>query len=306
MRGVPEAFVDAIARRRLPTYAWMLGVSLLWIVGVVLFFITHRDPLGPVLGQVYAGRIGHADLFFPGASFALLEAAGYVGLFLLPIFLCFLIPFIPRAKPGSRRAMDDAAAYLRAMSTEEGKSGIRKDPVLMGMAGSADADAFLAKVAETYLGPTSGNPKMRAVMRYVAIGLVAIPIGLFALTPYDYSRIENGRIEHRFLGVDVNMPLTAIDGIDLDCVYRSGRGGGWDEEYGIAFRGGVVDLFGADDPIHPISSADRLARMRAIDAYFTRSFAPLHRISPSQAAGCVKTWPDADQPAVRALLTGQS
>jgi hypothetical protein len=305
LRGVPEAFIEPVAARSLPTYAWMLGVSILWIVGVVVFFLIHKDPLGPVLGQVYADRIGHADLFFPGTSFVLLEAAGYVGLFLLPIFLCFLIPFIPRAKPGSRRAKDDAAAYLRAMSAAEGKSGIRKDPVLIGMAGLPDADAFLARVAETYLGPTSGNPKMRATMRYVAIGLFAFPICLFALAHYDYSRIESGRIERRFLGMDYAVPLTAIDGIALDCAYHSGKGGGWREDYDIVVHGTSLNLFGADDPIHPLSSAQHLSQMRTLDAYFTRTFGPIRRVSPSDAEGCIKGWRDTDQPAVRALLTGQ-
>ncbi len=298
-RGVPEKFVEAIARRHGPfVFAALLFLQL--VVSIAIAFAV-TTVFGQAINRFLAPWLygaPAASLLVIGANIAQeLNAAGVM------VAVALVLAQLSAFNGPARRspAADRLALRLRAGDPATVKHN--PDYGLCGiLSGMTDDRAFL-DVVRSFGRKTARPPFWMMWLFLSGVGLVNV-----ANTLSDYTVVRTDAIEVHHWGRVQLYLLADTDHAEVTC---RGEGG---FEYRLMSKGGkMVSLLAHDDDVHGYSAAQAAERLSVIDARLSALHVRIDRVPPAgspadEAGRCVARkaayWPAADRAVLRRLVFG--
>ncbi len=282
-RGVPERFIDNIARRKLPfgfLFAILAGfvVFIAAIVGLLYFSDTWQGWLATYLyPEAGNSLLAYSSTDLVGGVLFGLTVIGFVVYVLALMNLASL-----KARPFP--AYSPVGVGLYTLKPGETLDTLFPNPNYAKYADLIDDQAFLNAVAP---------PRPPAWLK-IFIPIVLLPVLLPLLgilsTSHDYKAIDLGAVRFHVGGRTLTYRLADAEYAYVLC-YSGERGGRFD--YRLQYPKRTISLWNYNEIVHHLSEEQIAGRLARIDARLAQLHVPIHRMpvtdSPHyDAVSCVQ------------------
>ena len=304
-RGVPERFIDAIARRSGSSPA-SLVLLVFWLASMAVMaagFIYLNAIDRFILPLLYPHAAGSL-LFFPPVSFEDLHVTGLVLVFMLMMIFAVVIAGLRSGSAKPSPAYDSQAYAMRTLRQGETLETLYPNPAYQALADLPDDTAFLAAT----------RPKV-ARSRYAVIPFALLPVifmslpGLMGLGTYkdvtsDAVRLHMGASTTVYRLADAQYAYVLCGGLGDDRALF---------DYRLVYPHKTISLWARRDNLHDLSDEQVMQRLAQIDTALTRAGVRVDRMpatgSPrDDALSCIDSegryWSRADQALLRRLVLG--
>jgi hypothetical protein len=276
-RGVPERFIDAIARRNsIPAFLITLFIAAAVFAAVVMALMALSASIEAWLApRFYAAALDSLIFYMPSAPVMLLFLAAMT-LWLLSFPVTLAMAFRRQSSPSP--AYHGLAVTLRTLRPGETLATVKADETYAALSGLADDQAFLNAVRPPNTKPVVNILVSLVVLIPVAVNLVGTlaDAGKFRDVTLDAVRLhDHGRV--------TLYPLAKADYAEARCDAKHGF------DYRLHFPGQTVSLWTYRDPLHRLDDVQILDRLTRVDDRLISLHVPIRRLpATGDAKSCVE------------------
>lgn len=308
-RGVPESFIDAIARKKQGHvfYAYALFV---WMVAYIMSMFPLFDFYHGMMLALYAFPANKSDLFLP-SPVAETTARLFLALLGLSLPVWGVVTYFLR--PGRDGVLNDkvlykAAVTLRTLALGEDMLSVRLNPKFPVLANLPSADAFIS--AACGASAVDAKPERDLARRRLAMTFfIQCIVTLLAVVwmHFSYANIFGNTIEFSTLFSDVKLPLSQIASVATSCVSAATKSSpdAHHGHYVVRTGRGQADLFDSEKLGTAQNFSANLEQIEAYDRYLRSTGVDIKKISAEEAQPCVSYWskghPEVKAPILRLL-----
>ena len=275
-RGVPERFIDALARRRrYDGVSLSLGI-IAWLLLMAMIITNHLDVSIDALVFPYIYPIrptGNALIYAPTGITFFAFTCGFLLLGLLVLVICLRLAL---RREGRAPAYSPTASYLRTLRPSETLDTLTPARLYATLEHCADDRAFLIALNKTY----KGRWWWRFVIVYGAVmilGGAASMVYVAFDTGFDFEVVRADAIELHHAFKTTTYPLATAKAAYVTCY--SGRDA--DFEYRVVFPKRTVVLW-LNDP----DQGDVItAKLSALDGRLNALHVPIYRMPATGSPG---------------------
>ncbi|WP_443750830.1 hypothetical protein [Asticcacaulis solisilvae] len=273
-KGVPEAFVEALAHWRLeplPVGSLLFGV-LYYVAALTIGFLSLFGSCDFVYARLYRGLVDKSTLFGTALVFPMAMWSLVLTVIFLPLLAGRLVAALtPRAAEARSRR-----AFVAEMLLADGMPGHPRmtRPRIAARGGAESAEAYL----DALIPPSRG----RAVVRWADIG-IPVTLLLLGLARYDYWSLDGTRLTMMSLGTPSVYDLSQATRVNVACTYARDAefGNGTPHiNYNLYIGKGPIDLMVQHDVVNHLTTPDAvLDRLMPVDSWLRAHHVPVNRIS---------------------------
>jgi len=286
-RGVPEKFIDNIARRKGYGY-WLAVWMTVWLTFCALML---TSAFGLLFSDNFSGWL--APLTYRWEQESLLFFAPDDLAFALSFVISGLIVAVAIVAAARFRqhtilpfpAYSAFADYLRGVRPYETLDTIVPEPRLAAMDHFADDTAFLKNARPT-------QPKQPVVIPLAAATLFVVFSLSRTMTLFDTTSVDREAIRLGSVTGETVYPLRTAKFAYVTCYDNPGSSTRFD--YHIVFSQGTFSIWESHDPVHKLDRGAVLDRIDQIDRQLANLKVPVYRAPPTgipnyNPSSCVST-----------------